>query len=137
MFVRPRYTALLIATLLAAAAVCAQTWDYRSYKKGKSSMGNQYDKGNYVDGTITLEEKDGKGVMRLTAGSVDICLRGELAVAVEKTGETTIITVPPPVTGCEEIRYVIKNDGSGGTRQVKRGDAWVNDRFEHLLTLKK
>jgi len=136
MFFQSRTAALLLAALLAAGAASAQTWEYRSYKKGKSA-GQQYSRDNYVDGTISLEDKDGKALLRMTAGPVDICLKGAVPVVVEKAEQTTTITVPPPVTGCEEFRYVIKNDGSGGTRQVKRGEKWVNDTFEHLLTLKK
>lgn len=29
------------------------------------------------------------------------------------------------------------NDGSGGIREVKRNDRWVNDAFDNGLTLKK
>jgi hypothetical protein len=38
------------------------------------------------------------------------------------------------LSGCEQIRYVIRNDGSGGQRETKRGDKWVKDGFDHGLT---
>ena len=34
-------------------------------------------------------------------------------------------------------RYVIKNDGTGGVRETKVGDAWVADALDRDLTLKR
>ena len=56
---------------------------------------------------------------------------------VAKTEASLIITVEPRMLGCEEIRFVIRNDGSGGQREVKKGEAWVWDGFKQVLTPKK
>jgi hypothetical protein len=120
-----------LATLIAGSAH-AQTWEYKSYKKG--GAGGTYDKDRFTLGTISLEEKDGKHFFRMVAGPVDVCYRGALPVNVTKTDATTTIEVIQAVSGCEEFRYVIRNDGSGGTKQTKRGDRWVDNRFDHGLT---
>ena len=53
-----------------------------------------------------------------------------------RTDATTTIELEL-ITGCDPTRYVIRNDGSGGIREVKRNERWVNDTFDHGLTLKK
>ncbi len=126
--------ALALAAALACASAQAQTWEYKSYKK---TMGGQYSKDSYVIGSISVEEKDGKSFFRFTAGAVDACLRGELAANVSKTDALTTIEPASTLAGCETIRYVIRNDGSGGEREVKRGDNWVKDGWDHMLTPKK
>lgn len=54
-----------------------------------------------------------------------------------KTETLTTITVEPTLIGCEEIRFVIENDGTGGTRQIRKGGEWVDDGFQRDLTLRK
>ena len=49
---------------------------------------------------------------------------------------TTIIT-PVPITPDCLARYVIKNDGTGGVRETKVGDAWFPDGFDRDLTPKR
>jgi hypothetical protein len=125
-------TLISAAILLSAAtAAFAQTWTYKSYKKG--GMGGQYDKERFVMGTIALEEKDGKAFFSVNAGTTDQCLRGSIPAVVTKSDATTTIEPQSGLAGCERIRYVIRNDGSGGERQVWRGDAWKDDRFDHDL----
>jgi hypothetical protein len=126
---------LVLAGLLALAAAApaqAQTWEYRSYKR--SGQGGQFDPTRYVTGTISVEEKDGRSWFRMIAGSVDVCYAGALPVKVAKTDATTTIEVEQPVAGCEEFRYVINNDGSGGIKETRRGDRWAKSRFDHGLT---
>lgn len=124
-----------IAGLAAALGVFAQTqsWEYKYYKLG---AGGQYEKDRFVVGTLSvIDEKDGKATLRILAGQGkgNNCTRGDLTAAVTKTDTTTTIE-PQLLTGCEEMRYVIRNDGSGGEREVKRGDKWVKDGYEHGLT---
>ena len=70
-----------------------------------------------------------------TPGKGDPCIsRGSLPAEVQKTDEATVITVKPLLADCESIRYVIKNDGSGGVRQRQRDGQWVSDGFDHGLT---
>jgi hypothetical protein len=112
-------------------AATAQTWEYKGYKKTRTGS---YNKEEFTPGTISLEEKDGKAFFRMTAGVVDSCLRGEIPVTVTRTQKTTTIELEQVLAGCEQIRYVIRNDGSGGQRETKRGDKWVKDGFDHGLT---
>ena len=133
---RTNHLPLALACLLAVASVsaAAQSWEYKSYKK--QGMGGQYSKDNFVTGTVTLEEKDGKAMFRMTAGAVDACLRGEIPAVVTKTDTTTVIEPQIALAGCDKFRYVIRNDGSGGVREHWRGEKWVDDHFDHGLTPK-
>jgi hypothetical protein len=124
-------TCLLIG-LFATAAAQAQTWEYKSYKKDR--QGGQYNKDHFVAGTISVVEKDGKPMFRMSAGNVDDCVRGELPALVTKTDATTIVEPQIALAGCEKFRYVIRNDGSGGHREVWRANAWKNTGWDHGLT---
>ena len=110
-------TTLSVAILFAATAVSAQTWEYKSYKR---SLGGQYNKDNFVTGSIKLEEKDGKATVQINAGAMDACRRAELPAQVSRTD--TEITIEPevPMSGCEKWRVVIRTDGSGGPAQKRR-----------------
>jgi hypothetical protein len=130
-----RTLALACLTLFAvttSTATLAQTWEYKSYKKG--GMGGQNNKDRFVEGTISLEEKDGKAFFRMNAGAVDACLRGDIPALVEKTEATTIIEPQSGLAGCEKFRYVIRNDGSGGHRETWRSERWVDTKWDHGLT---
>ena len=121
-----------IACLAAAFGAIGQSWDYKYYKQGP---GGQYERDRFFNGSVELNEKDGKATMRLIAnmGARNSCLRGEVPALVTKTDATTTIE-PQMMQGCDEFRYVIRNDGSGGVREVKRNDKWIPDGFEHGLT---
>ena len=120
-----------VALGMACAAAQAQTWDYKAYKKTRTG---QFHKDEFTMGTIALEEKDGKAFFRQNAGRVDACLRGDVAAVVTRTEATTTIELQQPLAGCEAIRYVIRNDGSGGDREVRQGDRWARDAWDHGLT---
>ena len=126
----------LIAALCLTATAQAQTWEYKSYKRDRNT-GGQYNKDNFVAGTISVEEKDGQAFFRMVAGNLDVCYRGALPVTLTKTDVITTIEVQQAVTGCEEFRYTIRNDGSGGFKEVRHGDRWVKSRFDHGLTPSK
>ncbi len=125
--------ALIAALCLCTTSVQAQTWEYKSYKRDRNA-GGQYNKDNFVAGTISVEEKDGKASFRMVAGNLDICYRGALPVTLTKTDVVTLIEVQQAVSGCEEFRYTIRNDGSGGFKEVRQGERWVKSRFDHGLT---
>ena len=118
------------ALSLGATAATAQSWTYKSYKK--SGQGGQYDRNRFVEGTLTLEQKDGKYSMRMMAGATDACFSGNVPALVEKTDATTTIE-PQLIAGCEKQRYVIANDGSGGHRELWRGEKWVDTKWDHGL----
>ena len=126
---------LSMALTLAAVAVSAQTWEYKSYKK--KGLGGNFDPNQFVIGTVTLEEKDGKATLAMNAGTMDACRRGEMPAAVTRTDAE--ITIEPEISlaGCEKWRLVIRNDGSGGHRETWHADHWVLDKWDHGLALKK
>jgi hypothetical protein len=133
----PQAAFALFAIFSTAAFAAKQSWDYKSYQKDPTS--GQYSKERFRTSTITLEEKDGKASFRMVAaGKGDPCVSlTELPAEVQRDADTTTITVTPPLAGCEPFRYIIKNDGSGGVRQNRRGERWANDGFDHGLTPQK
>lgn len=129
---RPTLTlALAGLMLIAAGSAAAQTWEYKSYKR---SLGGQYSKENFVTGSIKLEEKDGKATLTTIAGAMDACRRAELPAQVTRTDAEITIEPEVPMSGCEKWRVVIRTDGSGGRREVWRGETWVDTRWDHGLT---
>ena len=133
---RPARSAAFLSLAIASATVCAekQSWEYKSYIKDRVS--GQYTKDRFLTSTIHVEEKDGKATFRMiSAGKGDPCIsQSDLPAEVQREAETLTITVTPPLAGCEPFRYIIKNDGSGGVRQHRRGERWSNDGFDHGLT---
>lgn len=126
------------ALSLASVAALAQTqsWNYKSYLRDRTS--GQYHKDKFVTSTVTLTEKDGKAVFRMISVGRDPCISAsDLPAEVERSADLTTITVTPPLAGCEPFRYEIKNDGSGGTRLIRRNERWVPDGFDHDLTAAK
>jgi hypothetical protein len=134
---RQLVVALITAGFLGAALADTQTWNYKSYIRDRNT--GQYNKEKFLTSTVTVTEKDGKAAFRMiTAGRGDPCISAsDLPAEVERGADTLTVTVTPPLAGCEPFRYVIKNDGSGGIRQIRRDDRWVPDGFDHDLTAKK
>ncbi|MCE9660542.1 MAG: hypothetical protein K8R60_18605 [Burkholderiales bacterium] len=122
--------ALALGLALAASAASAQSWNYESTKKG----GRGKAAGETAHGVVTLEERDGKAFFRLVGGPDNLCLRGEMPAKVTRTAETTTIEPQSSLPDCEAFRLVIRNDGSGGERETRRGDAWIPGKNEHGLT---
>jgi hypothetical protein len=132
-----RYAVALAAlTYMLAFDAAAQTWTYQSYSTG-TAVDSPMAGRPLAPGYVTLEEKDGHATIRIVAGSITKCFEGELKADVTKTEATTVITVPPRIGGCDEIRFVIKNDGTGGQREIKKGSEWAWDHYERGLTPKK
>ena len=131
--------AAVAALSLAGSTAWAQkqTWNYKSAMKDPVS--GQYSKTDFRHSTVTLEEKDGKASFRMiTAGRGDPCIsQSELPAEVQRDEQITTVTVLPPLTGCEPFRYLNRNDGSGGVRQIRRNERWINDGFDHGLTPKQ
>jgi len=129
-----------LATLATLMITCSpawagkQSWDYKSAMR--DPLSGQYSKDRFRHSTITLEERDGQARFRMiTAGRGDPCIsQSELPAEVQRSDQITTITVTPPLTGCEPFRYLIRNDGSGGVRQIRRNERWVDDGFDHGLT---
>ncbi len=75
--------------------------------------------------------------MALSGGVPSKCFSSELEATVERTEKSIKIEAKPLFNGCEEIRFVIAADGSGGKRYSKNGDKWIWDGFDRGLTLNK
>lgn len=121
------YLFLVTIGLLASHQTQAESWNYQSYNQG----------GPAAPGYITLEEEKGEGRLTFFSGQMDVCYRGELKASVDRTDQTIVITIVPKFADCEQVRFVIKTDGTGGTRQTKKGEDWVPDRVQRLLTIRK
>lgn len=134
-FVSASLLCLALACASGAAGAQVQSWVYKAYLK--DPVTGRYDnKNNFRASTVTIEERDGKASFRmLVSGRGDPCISaGELPAEVERTAQTTLITVLPPLAGCAPFRYVIRNDGSGGERLNPRDGRWVPDGLDHGLT---
>lgn len=121
---------LLFATLAAAPALSvAQTWNYTSYGPD----------GKPGPATIKLTEKDGVASFQMTAPQLSACWKSQLKAAVERTPTTITITPEPPLPDCEQVRFLIKADGTGGTRQSRRDASaqWIDEGRDRKLTLAK
>ncbi|MCZ2105741.1 MAG: hypothetical protein OZ923_01580 [Comamonadaceae bacterium] len=133
----PLAAALVAAAALGLPAVAdadTHVWNYKSYKKGTSGT---FDRSRFVAGTLTLQEEGGQATITITAGTLDACLAGALPATVTRTDTQTVIEVPPHISGCEHFRYVIRNDGSGGVREGRRGERWFTYTYDFDLTPKK
>lgn len=126
----------VLALVSTATLAQRQSWHYKSAVKDPVS--GQYSKTDFRHATVSIEEKDGKAMFRMVApGRGDPCInQSDLPAEVQRDDQITTITVLPPMVGCEPFRYLIRNDGSGGVRQIRRNERWVNDGFDHGLTPK-
>ena len=121
------YVILLATAAFGAAQIHAETWNYQSYSKGLPS----------APGYVTLEENNGEATLRMVAGNLDQCLSREMKATVERTESIITITTAPVMVGCEEYRFVIKADGTGGTRAHKTSNGeWVLDKTDRKMTIR-
>ena len=121
------FASLLLAGISSIHTVHAQSWNYQAFG----------DRNQITLGHITLEQKDGAPKLQFFAPRMDACWTGELDATVTRTESSIVVTPAPRIKGCQEIRVVLKADGSGGVREEKRGNDWVPDGRERLLTLRK
>src|SRR4051812_38631282 len=112
----------LALALLPVAAHCA-AWEYQSYPDGQS-IRQSADK-PADPGYISLDESSGQPIFQMYAGRVTKCFDGPIPAKVERTAQTTVVTVRRDLLGCFTVRFVINNDGSGGRRELIKHGAWV------------
>ena len=122
---------ITVASGLIVACARAESWNYQTYYMGSPS----------TIGYLSIEQKEEGYLFRLVAPRLDDCWRHEMKALVERA-ESTIIVTPLPAYGyCESTvagtRFVIKSDGSGGVRQIKKGADWVPDGTDRNLTIRK
>jgi hypothetical protein len=127
----------LVAALSILVATCAhsQTWNYQSYYDGEG-VTYPLDVPLYP-GYITLDESGEQPIFTMLVGRTTKCFSGPIVPKVERTRDTTMIVVRRDLKGCRSARFVIKNDGTGGHREVLRDGKWAWDGLEHGLTLRK
>ncbi len=124
-----------IGLLFSIAAQSQQSWDYFSYPDGQDVM-NDVNKPLYR-GYITLDETGPKPIFRMYAGKVTRCFDGSIEAQTKRTADETFIVVKRDLKGCGSARFVVKNDGSGGRREILQNGVWKWDGFERGLTLRK
>lgn len=86
-------------------------------------------------GTFHLSEpKPGQFLGRINAPPIDVCFRSALNAKIDRTPDQTLVVLEPLMTGCQRVRLVLNNDGSGGRREVQQSDgSWQWDGWERLL----
>lgn len=117
--------AIVIAAMTPIGAQ-AQKWNFQPYAQGKPTS----------PGYILLEESGGEYRFQLVASNLDSCYRSPMKASVEKTSASLTVTPIFPFRGCGEVRYIIRNDGTGGVRQFKVGEEWKSDGLDRGLSLK-
>ena len=127
--------AICVMGFIISAYSYAQTWDYQSVYSIDNPPGKAGARA--TPGYITLSESGEKPILHMFAGNVAKCFSGDLQVKIQRSTETITILVPPKLRGCGSIRFVIRNDGSGGQREVILAGKWVGDGIERGLTLRK
>ncbi len=120
---------LLFSLAVVPTLSVAQTWNYASVGPNNTTW----------SGSITLTEKDGAATFKMTAPQLNPCWKSQLKAAVERTPTTITITPEPPLRDCEQVRFVIKADGTGGKRQSRRdaSSEWADEDRDRKLTLAK
>jgi len=125
---------LALIAILAPTGASAQAWNYKSYPDGEDAM-------KFLDvpmysGYITLDESGSAPIFHMYAGKVTKCFSGSIEAKVARTPETTTIVVRRDLKGCGSARFVLKNDGTGGRREIIQNGKWTWDGLERGLTLK-
>ncbi len=124
-----KLTAKLFLVVLACwgGVASAQNWDYQSFNSSGPS--------NKV---VFYLEKDGeKYFVGFRATNMNRCLHGQQPATVVESAEFLVISKKPIIFGCDELRYTIKKDGSGGKVEKLVNGVWEWDGLERGLTLAK
>jgi len=111
----------------AAFGWCAERkWDYVLRLKS----------GDTRHGSIVVSEDAGGASLRYEFAEKDLesCVRGVLPAAVSRGEGTTLVEATQTRPGCARVRFVLRDDGTGGTREVWRDGQWQWDGFERGLS---
>jgi hypothetical protein len=103
-------------------------WNYQSYNVNSGEIS--------APGYLTLEESEKGSTLKIFVPGLVTCFSRTLDAVVSRTDQFITITTIPAIHGCEQNRFVLKVDGTGGTRQTKVNDKWIRDKKERLLTIK-
>lgn len=114
----------------AASSVDAQTWNYQGAQHIDAF-------GPAVMGQISLEEVGGEYRFRMQHLNADPCYRSPMKASVERAPSTITITPAPLVRGCDQVRFVLNTDGTGGFREFLSDGQWRREEANRVLTLRK
>jgi hypothetical protein len=122
------YLLLALACASLSAHATETSWNYVAYDVVTGDK--------TADGYITLTENAGAAKLLLMAGRMNKCFSQKLDAVVERTTDATTIVAEPIYRGCDKLRFVLKADGTGGTREVWAVDKWEMDPRNRVLTLR-
>jgi hypothetical protein len=118
----------IVAGLVVSAPCLAQVWNYTAYTTEQQQR---------VPGTLTLiHDREQHYVQLLIGNNPDPCFNGKARAIVSNADNHLLIEVPPLMTGCTAVRFVIHKDGSGGHRELLMDGSWVPDRLDRGLNPK-
>jgi hypothetical protein len=109
-----------------AAAEAEEEWDYvLQFRNSKETR----------KGSIVLHEAaDGPWLeYRFAHNDLGDCTRGKVPVTVARAAESVTLEIPAK-GNCPAVRFLIRSDGNGGTREILRDGAWVPDGQARGLT---
>lgn len=102
---------------------------------------NVYNNGGYFfgEGRLELHESPEGASVRIVSGTpgVSQCVSVLHPAKVTRDETYTTIVSQPAFANCDEEKYQIRNDGSGGVRYGFANGDWVKDQFNRGLTPKK
>ena len=128
--------AFALSLVLAPFLANAQAWTYQTYPDGEDFKNPKPLDAPLYAGYITLDESGSTPIFHMYGGKVTKCFSGNIDAKVTKDAETTTIVVRRDMQGCGSARFVLKNDGTGGRREIIKGGKWVWDGLERGLTRK-
>ena len=104
-----------------------QKWSYQPYDSKGAPAGT----GGYIE----FAHKGDDSTLQFFAGKMEECWLGPLKAKLARTESTITITPEPRPKPCGTVRFVIKADGTGGTRESRVGDTWRRDGLDRKLVL--
>lgn len=120
---------LAAGTLMAGCATDTRVSAYGYHHYGQL--------GQWVGGgRLELTEQAGQASVRIVTDQARVtpCLNQSLKAHVWRDEATTTIITEPANGVCEPYMYVIRNDGSGGSRYTQVAGAWAKETVNPDLT---
>jgi hypothetical protein len=120
-----KYLTLISAILFSQVAFGQTwTWKYISYLNGQRSY----------EGSVELSAKSNAFVMKFIVPNMNRCWQGELDAVPLIEDKVLIITLNPPISGCQKVRFVLNTDGSGGDREFLANNEWKKEDVDRGLS---
>lgn len=136
------HAATLVAPAAASAAidefepalVTPMSWTYQTYDRNAPNAAGY---GGPGVSHLRLDGHAGDYRITIVAPGLATCFAAPLKATVRQSATALVITTEPRLPDCEEVRFVVAIDGSGGRREVRRAGQWRWDRLERGLRLQK